>query len=595
MAGGEPYGLIIGDYEFTNHPEDIDLLSKMSKVAVAAIAPFISAASPRLFGFDEWKELSKVRNLEKIFTAIEYTKWRSYRDSEDSRFVTLVMPRVLARLPYGSATQPIEEFGFEEGVGGSGPEVHCWMAASWVYAALVAHAFSQWGWLARTRADEERDLVERSLSLRMRAGDGDAAGLLQTEVPILEELGAELAEFGFMPVMSRGDGLAVFSSQRTTHKSAPGPATGGPETVQGPGCPAVTDSGPAPEVRHLLCAARFVHVINAMIRDKMDWTRNIRECEAHLSDWIGSYLFRGYEFENDWLVARTPLAYSRIEIVAGKAPGQYELIAWLAPYFQFESPARLVRLRAQLTTLVRAEPPEGVVDALDLSKVDPYLMHALHEASQARSRQGSERNSAHNVRVPMVVRVSDPAWGAGRVPDFAETSRLGRIVAGRGSTESLEALDADPKVLSVEGSRLGGVQECQDSLPFVRADLIHRNPPGEKGDRAIVGIIDGGIDVLHEAFLDEDGKTRILAVWDQTGTDGPSPAAGYGTLHTEAKINDYIITRSTQWGLQPRPGRAWHPRRQHRCRESGGPVRWRHGSGGEDRRCDRQAGQAQPW
>jgi type VI secretion system protein ImpC len=112
--GGEPYGSLIGDYEFTNHPDDIELLSKMSNVAAAAFCPFVSAADPELFGFGEWNDLTKPRDLEKIFDTVEYTKWRSYRDSEDARFVTLTMPRVLARLPYGANTKPVESFGFEE-------------------------------------------------------------------------------------------------------------------------------------------------------------------------------------------------------------------------------------------------------------------------------------------------------------------------------------------------------------------------------------------------------------------------------------------------------------------------------------------------
>src|SRR5271166_2974112 len=112
--GGEPYGSLVGDYEFSNHPEDIELLSKMSNVAAAAFCPFISATAPGMFGFNEWSDLPKVRDLEKIFESVEYAKWRSFRDSEDSRFVSLVMPRVLSRLPYGAATKPIEAFNFEE-------------------------------------------------------------------------------------------------------------------------------------------------------------------------------------------------------------------------------------------------------------------------------------------------------------------------------------------------------------------------------------------------------------------------------------------------------------------------------------------------
>jgi type VI secretion system protein ImpC len=153
MPGGQPYGALIGDYEFTNHPEDVELLGKISNVAAAAFCPFISAASPNLFGFQEWTELSKPRDLEKIFDTTEYTKWKSYRDSEDSRFVTLVMPRVLSRLPYGASTKPIEEFNYEEveldSKGKAKPVPHnhySWMNAAYVMGAKLTDAFAQYNW-----------------------------------------------------------------------------------------------------------------------------------------------------------------------------------------------------------------------------------------------------------------------------------------------------------------------------------------------------------------------------------------------------------------------------------------------------------------
>ena len=112
--GGEPYGALIGDYEFTNHPEDIDMLRRCPTSRRGVLPVHLRGLAPRMFGFEEWTDLSKPRDLEKIFDTLEYTKWRSFRDTEDSRFVTLVMPRVFARLPYGAATKPIEEFDFEE-------------------------------------------------------------------------------------------------------------------------------------------------------------------------------------------------------------------------------------------------------------------------------------------------------------------------------------------------------------------------------------------------------------------------------------------------------------------------------------------------
>src|SRR5262249_5107889 len=179
--GGEPYGALIGDYEFSNHPEDVELLSKMSNVAAAAFCPFISAGSPKLFGFDGWTDLSKPRDLEKIFETVEYAKWRSFRESEDSRFVTLVMPRLLARLPSGSTTKPIEEFDFEEvelGAGGKAKPVahdhYTWMNAAYVYGTKLTDAFAKYGWCTAIRGAEGGGKVDGLPAHVFTSDDGDA-------------------------------------------------------------------------------------------------------------------------------------------------------------------------------------------------------------------------------------------------------------------------------------------------------------------------------------------------------------------------------------------------------------------------------------
>src|SRR6516162_7457741 len=148
--GGEPYGALIGDYEWTNHPDDIETLRLMSNVASGAFAPFISGASASMFGFRNWTELWRPRDLAKIFETQEYTKWRSLRDSEDSRFLNLVMPRVIARLPYGAATKPIDEFAYEEApFEESGAALamkhgeYCWMNAAYVMGTRLTDAFAK--------------------------------------------------------------------------------------------------------------------------------------------------------------------------------------------------------------------------------------------------------------------------------------------------------------------------------------------------------------------------------------------------------------------------------------------------------------------
>src|SRR6516165_9865391 len=160
QLGGEPYGMLVGDYEFSRHPEDISLLKMVSNVAAASHAPFVSAASPKLFNFDRFTELTAPRDLTKIFSSVEYASWKSFRESEDSRSVALTLPHVLGRLPYGENFKRVEEFNFEEFVDGKDHDKYLWMNAAWSYAARLTDAYAKWGWFARTRGVEGGGRVE---------------------------------------------------------------------------------------------------------------------------------------------------------------------------------------------------------------------------------------------------------------------------------------------------------------------------------------------------------------------------------------------------------------------------------------------------
>jgi type VI secretion protein, EvpB/VC_A0108 family len=154
--GGAPFGMLIGDYEFKRSPEDMYLLEEISHVAAAAHAPFISAASPELFGWDSFTEMSGPRDLAKIFDTVEYAKWKSFRASEDSRYVGLTLPHVLGRLPYGPDTTPVEEFNFVESVDGRDHNKYLWMNAAYALGTRVTDAFSRYGWCVAIRGVEGR-------------------------------------------------------------------------------------------------------------------------------------------------------------------------------------------------------------------------------------------------------------------------------------------------------------------------------------------------------------------------------------------------------------------------------------------------------
>ena len=224
--GGEPYGALIGDYEWTNHPDDLESLRLVSNIAAGAFAPFISAAGAGMFGFDSWTELSKPRDLAKIFDTVEFGKWRAFRDSEDSRFVNLCMPRVIARLPYGKNTKPLDEFDYEEApVDARGKaqamdhESYCWSNAAYVMGARLTDAFAQTGFCTAIRGAEGGGKVENLPTHVFTSDDGDLDAKCPTEIGITDRREFELSNQGFLPLCHyKNTDYAVFFGAQTTQK-----------------------------------------------------------------------------------------------------------------------------------------------------------------------------------------------------------------------------------------------------------------------------------------------------------------------------------------------------------------------------------------
>lgn len=342
--GGEPYGALIGDYEFSNHPEDIELLSQMSSVAAAAFAPFIAAADPALFGFDNYTELSKPRDLEKIFDTVEYAKWRSFRESEDSRFVTLALPRTLARLPYGATTKPVEEFNYEEGhiVDGvpraMAHEEYCWMNSAFVLGARLTDAFAQHGWCTAIRGAEGGGKVENLPSHVFVSDDGDVDQQCPTEIGITDRREAELSKLGFLPLCHyKGTDYAVFFGAQTTQK---------PKKYDRP--EATANAAISARLPYIMATSRFAHYLKIMGRDKVGAFMEASDCEAWLNRWIINYVNGNPDAGQD-MKAKYPLAEAKVEVreIPGK-PGSYNAVAWLRPWLQMEELTTSLRMVARI-------------------------------------------------------------------------------------------------------------------------------------------------------------------------------------------------------------------------------------------------------
>jgi type VI secretion system protein ImpC len=346
--GGEPYGALIGDYEFTNHPDDIDLLSKMSNVAAAAFCPFITASAPQLFGFESFTELSKPRDLEKIFDTVEYTKWKSFRDSEDSRFVTLALPRVLARLPYGSLTKPVDEFDYEEGeLDARGKpksmahDDYCWMNAAYVLGTRLTDAFAKYGFCVAIRGAEGGGKVEGLPAHVFISDDGDPDLKCPTEIGITDRREAEMSKLGFLPLCHyKNTDYAVFFGAQTAQK---------PKKYDRP--EATANAAISARLPYLMATSRFAHYLKVIGRDKIGSFMEVEDCQKWLERWIANYISADPKPSED-VKARYPLREAKIEVreVPGQ-PGTYNAIAWLRPWLQMEELTTSMRLVARIPQL----------------------------------------------------------------------------------------------------------------------------------------------------------------------------------------------------------------------------------------------------
>jgi len=343
--GGEPYGTLIGDYEFTNHPEDLELLSKMSNVAASAFCPFVTSADPKLFGFDSWSELSKPRDLEKIFDTVEYAKWRSFRDSDDSRFVTLTMPRTLARLPYGANTKPVEAFGYEEApydAAGKPKSMehgeYCWMSSAYVMGTKMTDAFSKYGWCVAIRGAEGGGKVEGLPTHVSISDDGDADMKCPTEISVTDRREAELSKLGFLPLCHyKNTDYSVFFGAQTAQK---------PKKYDKP--EATANAAISARLPYIMASSRIAHYLKVMARDKIGSFMESKDCEDWLNKWIRQYVNSNPNAGQE-TKAKYPLAEAKVQVmeIPGK-PGSYNAVAHLRPWLQFEELTTSLRMVARI-------------------------------------------------------------------------------------------------------------------------------------------------------------------------------------------------------------------------------------------------------
>lgn len=338
VFGGAPFAAIVGDYQFSKSGEDIELLEKMSNVAAASHAPLLTNASHEMLNLESFAQIDAPRDISKIFESTEFAKWKAFRQTEDSRYVALALPRMLIREPYGAATVPVEAFAFEEGVDGTDHEKYLWANASWSLATRVTNSFALYGWCATIRGVESGGLVEGLPVHNFRTESGDIAMKVPTEAAITDRREKELADQGFVPLVhQKNTPNAAFFSVQSAQK---------PKVFS-------TDSATAnarisAQLPYIFAVSRFAHYLKVMMRDKIGGYMSRGEAEAFLNNWIANYVVANDDAPMT-VKAQRPLREARVEVeeMPGK-PGAYRAVAYLRPHFQLDELKVSMRLVAEL-------------------------------------------------------------------------------------------------------------------------------------------------------------------------------------------------------------------------------------------------------
>jgi type VI secretion system protein ImpC len=337
--GGEPYGCLVGDFYFDHSPPDVELLEEMSKVAASAHAPFIAAAAPSLMNMDSWQELANPRDLTKIFSTPDYAAWRSLRESEDSRYIGLAMPRFLARLPYGPKTSPVEEFDFVEETEGAVHDRYTWANAAYAMATNINRSFKLYGWCSQIRGVESGGAVEGLPVHSFPTDDGGVDMKCPTEIAISDRREAELAKNGFMPLVHRKNSdFAAFIGAQSLQK---------PAEYDDPD--ATANANLAARLPYLFASCRFAHYLKCIVRDKIGSFKERADMETWLNNWIGQYVLINPAVATDADKARKPLAGAEVvvEEIEGN-PGYYSSKFFLRPHYQLEGLTVSLRLVSKL-------------------------------------------------------------------------------------------------------------------------------------------------------------------------------------------------------------------------------------------------------
>ena len=326
QLGGQPYGAFTCDYYFDHSAPDLEVMKGLARIGSASHAPFIAGAASSLLGMDSWTELSNPRDLGKLFDATDYAAWRAFRNSEDSRYMALTLPRFLGRPLYGAKTEPVDEFDFEEDAEGA-HDNHLWLNASYAMGTRITEAFTTYGWVTRIRGVESGGTVEGLPTATFPTDEGGVDVKCPTEIAISDRREAELSGAGLMALIHRKNtDQATFIGAQTLHR---------PKSYEK--ADATANANLSARLPYIFASTRFAHYLKCMVRDWVGGSREAEQLQRDLHSWVLQYVDGSPTTSSEETKARLPLKDASIEVVADEEnPGFYKGKFMFVPHYQLE-------------------------------------------------------------------------------------------------------------------------------------------------------------------------------------------------------------------------------------------------------------------
>lgn len=351
--GGEPFGLLIGDYYVTHRPsveqptDDVGALKAIAGIAAAAFCPFITSCAPALLGLQRFDDLGNGVDLASAFEGPEFLRWRGLRDQDDTRFIGLALPRILMRRPYRDDPHRVDGFRFQEHVAGRHADAYLWGNAAFAFAAVAMRAFDRFGWFADLRGIpddfEGGGLVPDLMIDRFATDRWGVADKPSVDVMLSDRQEKQLSELGFVPLSKASYVSAcVFYSNQSLHwpkaydRAAP-----------------AANARLSAMIQYVLCASRFAHYIKVIGRDKVGSFTTAGAFEDYLRRWLQAYCVANDDAPQS-VKARYPLREAEVQVrdITGR-PGSFGCTVHLKPHFQLDEVATAFRL---VTELVATSP-----------------------------------------------------------------------------------------------------------------------------------------------------------------------------------------------------------------------------------------------